>query len=122
MVEDSYPERIKLAFFALGRALLDVRGMVIGIREHVRISKDAAGQFDKDLTESLRQINEVFQIFDDAQPSRSVSSKRVSQAAQKRAPDREPPSRLTKKAQVKDKTNAAVERSPALELMRRRCG
>ena len=98
MVEDSYPERIKLAFFALGRALLDVRGMVIGIREHVRISKDAAGQFDKDLTESLRKINEVFQTFDDAQPSRSVSSKRVSQAVQKRAPDRDPPSRLTKKA------------------------
>ena len=103
MVEDAYPERIKLAFFALGRALLDVRGMVIGIRENVRISKDAAGQFDKDLTESLRQINEVFKIFEEAQPSPPVSSKRVPQAAQKRAPNREQPSRLAKKARLRTK-------------------
>ena len=49
-VAKAHDPGIRAALFALGRALLDVRGMAIELRQHTRLPKDAAGQFERDLT------------------------------------------------------------------------
>ena len=66
--------QIKTALFALGRALLDVRGMAIELRRNIRLSEDAAGQFETDLAQSLGTMDEFFRILGDAQTPRSIQS------------------------------------------------
>jgi hypothetical protein len=65
----SHDSEMRPALFALGRALLDVRGMAIELRRHIRLPRDAAGQFERDLTDSLLKIDEFFRTIGDEKPS-----------------------------------------------------
>jgi hypothetical protein len=68
-VANAHDAGIRAALFALGRALLDVRGMAIELRQHTRLPKDAAAQFERDLTDSLLKIDEFFRTIGDEKPS-----------------------------------------------------
>lgn len=54
--------KIKSALVTLGKALLDVRGMAIELRRNILLPENAAGQFEMDLLESLKKIDEFFRM------------------------------------------------------------
>lgn len=67
-VADAQRDSIQTAFFALGRALLDVRGMVIELRQASKLSAAAAEQFERNSTACLSKIDEFFRALGHEEP------------------------------------------------------